>query len=42
MRAFPDDPVSSDLEPDINGEASGSGPKVSSARETERQLFDQW
>lgn len=42
MRAFSDDPVSSDPEPDVNGEASGSGPKVSSAPETERQLFHEW
>lgn len=39
MRAFPDDAVPSDDE-DANGEASGSGPKVSSA--TEGQIFDQW
>ena len=41
MRAFPDDPVSSDYEPYANdGEASGSGPKVSSA--PEGQFFEQW
>ena len=34
MRAFPEDPVPSDDEPNANGKASGSAP--------EGQVFDQW